>query len=149
MKIRLQKYKFKFAYIQYCDNTPQELRTEVTDKEPQCHMTKEQCDQLCNDPTDAVGSVVEASMVTPDYHPAADTARHQVTELEQRVEELKKKLSNRENALKEQQDRVKKYQDAVSEVGQWLDEKEQQLKDYDLTEVEPDKIQEKMAAVKV
>ena len=121
----------------------------MTDKEPQCGVVKEQCDKLCNDPTDSIGSVVDPSVVTPDYHPAADAARHQVAEVEQRVEDLKKKLRDRENQLKEQQDRVKKYQDAVDEVNQWLGEKEQQLKDYDLTEVEPAKIQEKMAAVKV
>ena len=122
---------------------------EVADKEPQCGVVKEHCDKLCNDPTDSIGSVVDPSLVTPDYHPAADTARQQVTELEQEVEELKKKLKNKENEVKEQQDRVKKYHDAVSEVSQWLDEKEEQLKNYDLTEVEPSKIQEKMAAVKV
>lgn len=121
----------------------------MADKEPQCGVIKEHCDKLCNDPTDSTGSVVDPSLVTPDYHPAANAAWQRVTELEQGVEELKKKLRERENEVKEQEDRVKKYRDAVDEVGRWLDEKEQQLKDYDLTEVDPTKIQEKMAAVKV
>ena len=112
-------------------------------------MAKDCCDQLCNDPTDSIEGVAEASMITPDYHPAADAARLKVTELDQSLEQLKKKLRDRENKLKQQQDRVKKHQDAVNEVGQWLDEKEHQLKDYDLTEVEPAKIQEKMSAIKV
>ena len=121
----------------------------MADKEPQCGVIKEHCDKLCNDPTDGTGSVVDPSLVTSDYHPAADTARQQAAELNQRVEEVKKKLRGRESKLKEQQDRVKKYQDVVDEVSRWLDEKEHQLKDHDLTEVEPTKIQEKMAAVKV
>ena len=121
----------------------------MADKEPQCVVVKDCCEQLCNDPTDSIGGMAEASLITPDYHPAADTARHQVTELDQGLEQLKKKLRDRENRLKQQQDRVKKHQEAVSEVGHWLDEKEHQLKDYDLTEVEPVKIQEKMSAIKV
>lgn len=112
-------------------------------------MIKEQCDQLCNDPTDSVGSVVEPSVVTADYHPAADTARGHVTEMDKRVEELKKKLKDREDQLNKQQERVKRYQDAVSEVIQWMDDKELQKVGYDLTTAEPLKIQEKMDAVKV
>ena len=122
---------------------------EVSSKEPQCGVIRTQCDQLCNDPTDSVGNVVEPSMVTADYHPCADTARGHVSELDQKVEELKKKLRNRENELKAQQERVKKYQDGVNGVSQWLEEKEQQLNDYNLTTAEPMKIQEKMAAIKV
>lgn len=112
-------------------------------------MIKEQCDQLCNDPTDSVGSVVEPSVVTADNHPAADTARGHVTEMDKRVEELKKKLKDREDQLNKQQERVKRYQDAVSEVIQWMDDKELQKVGYDLTTAEPLKIQEKMDAVKV
>lgn len=112
-------------------------------------MMKKQCDQLCSDPTDSIGNAVEPSLVTADYHPAADVAKQQVNELDQRVEELKKKLKDREDELKEQEGRVKKHQDVVNELNRWLDEKEVQLKDCDLTEVEPAKIQEKMAAVKV
>ena len=121
----------------------------MTTKEPQCGVIREECDQLCNDPTDSIGNTVESSSVTADYHPSSDTARQQVNELDERVEELKKKLRDREKQLKEQEERVKKYKDVVNEVSQWLNEKEHQLKDYDLTEVEPAKIQEKMAAVKV
>lgn len=112
-------------------------------------MIREECDQLCNDPTDSIGNNVDSSLVTADYHPSADTVRQQATELDQKVEELKKKLRDRENQLKEQEKRVEKLQGAVNEVSQWLDEKEQQLKDCDLAEVEPAKIQEKMAVIKV
>ena len=45
--------------------------------------------------------------------------------------------------MKEQQAKV------GNDVMPWLDEKEGQLKDCDLTEVEPAKIQEKMTLVKV
>ena len=118
-------------------------------KEPQCGVIKEQCDQLCNDPTDSVGNSVEPSVVTADYHPAADTARGHVSEMDKRVEELKKKLRDRENTLKKQEERVKKYQDAISEVIQWMDDKELQKVGYDLTAPEPLRIQEKVEAVKV
>ena len=118
-------------------------------KEPQCGVIKEQCDQLCNDPTDSVGNSVEPSVVTADYHPAADTARGHVSEMDKRVEALKKKLRDRENALKKQEERVKKYQDAVSEVIQWMDDKELQKVGYDLTAFEPLRIQEKVETVKV
>ena len=123
--------------------------SEVAGKDPQCGVIKEQCDQLCNDPTDSMGNSVDPSVVTADYHPAADTARGHVSDMDKRVEELKKKLRDRENALKKQEDRVKKYQDAVSEVIQWMDDKEHQKVGYDLTTAEPLRIQEKVEAVKV
>ena len=129
--------------------TLQELQEEVRDKEPQCGTIRQQCDQLCNDPTDSVGNNVDPSLVTVDYHPSADTARDQLTQLDQTVEQLKKKLRDRENESKEQQAKVKKLEEVSSDVSQWLDEKEGQLKDCDLTEVEPTKIQEKMTSVKV
>jgi len=104
---------------------------------------------LCNDPTDSVGNNVDPSVVTADYHPSADTTRDQLTQLDQTVEQLKKKLRDKENRLKEQQAKVKKLKEVSNDVIQWLDEKEGQLKDCDLTEVEPTKIQEKMTLVKV
>ncbi|XP_065889965.1 microtubule-actin cross-linking factor 1-like isoform X3 [Dysidea avara] len=127
----------------------EELQEEVRDKEPQCGTIRQQCDQLCNDPTDSVGNNVDPSLVTVDYHPSADTVRDQLTQLDQTVEQLKKKLRDRENELKEQQEKVKKLEEVSSDVSQWLDEKEGQLKDCDLTEVEPTKIQEKMTLVKL
>ena len=92
---------------------------------------------------------MDPSVVTADYHPYADTARDQLTKLDQTVEQLKKKLRDRENELKEQQAKVKKLEEVSNDVIEWLDEKEGQLKDCDLTEVEPAKIQEKMVSVKV
>ena len=121
----------------------------MTAKEPQCGVIREECNQLCNDPTDSIGNTVQSSLVPTDYHPSADTAKQQVTELDERVEELKKKLKDRENQLKKQEERVKKFQDAMNEVAQWLEKEEHQLNDYNLTEVDPTKIQEKMAAIKV
>ena len=77
-------------------------------------MISEQCNQLCSDPVDAMGNNVESSLVTADYHPSADTARHHVSELDQRVKELKKKLTDRENEMKVQQERIKKIERGIN-----------------------------------
>ena len=92
---------------------------------------------------------MDPSLVTADYHPSADTTRDQLSQLEQTVNQLKKKLRDKENELKEQQEKVKKLEEVSSDACQWLDEKEGQMKDCDLTEVEPAKILEKMTIVKV
>ena len=79
----------------------------------------------------------------------ADAARHQVTQLEQTVDELKRKLKEREKELKEQQERVKRLQEGVNETSEWLDDKEQHFNNFNLSEVEPMKIQKKITAIKV
>jgi len=43
---------------------------------------------------------VDPSVVTADYHPSADTARDQLTKLDQTVEQLKKMLRDKENEFK-------------------------------------------------
>lgn len=78
-----------------------------------------------------------------------DVARHQVMQLEQTVDELKGKLKEREKELKEQQERVKRLQEGVNEMTAWLDDKEHHFNNFNLSEVEPMKIQEKTTAVKV
>ena len=111
-------------------------------------ITKE-CNQLCNDPTDGMGCSVESTLITEDFHPSADAAKHHMAELDQRMKELKEKLRDKENKVIEQQGRMKKLQNAIHEVGQWLDEKEKQLECLRLLEVESTMLQEKIVAVQV
>lgn len=122
---------------------------EIATKETVYAVVREDCNQLCNDPTNSMGNSVELPLVTSDYHPCADVARDSITELDYKVEELKKKLRDRENEIKEQQGRIDKLQKVINEMGQWLDEKEAQSKAFKLTEVESAKLQEQIAAVKV
>lgn len=72
-----------------------------------------------------------------------------MTELENKVGELKKKLKERENELKKQEKRVKRLREDVNNMSEWLGDKEHQMKHFDLSEVEPTKIQNKIAAIKV
>lgn len=96
-----------------------------------------------------MGSNVELSLVTPDYHPSANTARDKVTQLDQRVEELKKMLKEREDELKKREGKIKRLQEDDAKMSEWLNENEHQLTDINLSEVESTEIQKQIAAIKV